>query len=458
MSSIGSTINIAKTALRTQQEALNVTAHNIANAANTGYARQRAVISANRPLQTFYGSVGTGVGIRQVQRIADPLLDMIYRRESGSATENETRGSMLARVETIFGEPSDLGVASLMDRFFSSWSELASNPTSDTVRSVVRQQGTLLAGKLNSFSAEIDGVRQEIEDRLVNGINSVNRLTTEIADLNRQIVTVEADGGSAPDMRDARAGMLNQLAQLMPIQVHERQNGAVGVTVSGVSIVDLSYAKPLEVRNEAGVWGIDVVGSTGLFPDNGGEMGGLLSVLNTEIPAYTQALDDIAAALVAEVNAAHNTGTNPLGATGVDFFDAAGTTASSIGLSAAVLADAGAIAAGTPDGTGGYRAGATDVALTLAGLRETSVGSLGATLPNFYAGLVSDVGQAVRSTQDAAEARRILSDAADMRRQSLSGVAVDEELVQMIEFQTAYQAAARIVTTVDEMLQTLLNV
>lgn len=458
MPSIGSTINIAKTALQAQQQALNVTAHNIANASNEGYARQRAVLSANEPLRTGIGTVGTGVGVRQVERIADPLLDQIYRRESGSAAEKDTRGSMLERVETLLGEPSDLGVGSLLDRFFSAWSELAANPTSDSVRSVVRQQGSLLAGKLASLAAGVDQVRQEVEARLSDAMASVNRLTSEIASLNQQIVTVEAAGTQAPDLRDTRSGMLNELAQLLPIQVAGRKNGAVGVTVAGVSIVDLSFAKTLEVRNESGTWGVGVVGTTGLFQENGGQAGGLLSVLNTEIPTYTQALDDIASALVTQVNTAHVTGTNEAGATGVDFFDPAGTAASSIKLSAAVLADAGAIAAGTPDGSGNYRAGANDIALTLAGLRDTAVGSLGATFGAFYSGLVSDVGQAVRSSQDAAEARRILADAADMRRQSISGVSVDEELVQMIQFQSAYQAAARVVTTVDEMLQTLLTV
>ena len=205
-------------------------------------------------------------------------------------------------------------------------------------------------------------------------------------------------------------------------------------------------------------YGIAVVGRPGLFPDTGGAVGGLLTVLNTDHPDAVKRLDDLASAFVTEVNTLHKTGTNPDGNTTVDFFDATGTKASSIALSAAVLASPDAIAAGTPDGSGAYRAGANDVALAIAALRDNDVTSLTMTMGEHYQGLVSDVGSAVRSSSRSAEVSRVLSDQADVRRMGLSGVSVDEELVKIIEFQTAYQASARVLTTANEMLQSLLTI
>jgi len=194
-------------------------------------------------------------------------------------------------------------------------------------------------------------------------------------------------------------------------------------------------------------------GGAGLLSDVGGTVGGLLNVLNTDHPDAVHRLDDLANAFVTEVNAIHTTGTNPDGNTGVDFFDAAGTGASTIALTAAVLASADAIAAGTPDGGGAY-----DVALGIAALRDLDVGLLGSTVGEHHQALVSDVGQAVRSSSESAEVSRVLSDQADLRRMQLSGVSLDEEFVSIIEFQTAYQASARVLTAANDMIQTLLTI
>jgi len=306
------------------------------------------------------------------------------------------------------------------------------------------------------LSTSVDGVRQEVENRFEVAVDKASALSEEIANLNQQIVSTEGDGTTAGDLRDTRNRALDELASLLPIQVVERSNGSVGVTASGISIVDGAASLALETRSSGGVWGVAVQGRPGLLQESGGTIGGLLDVLNTDVPATRRSLDDLAAALVGEVNTLHATGTNAAGTTGADFFDASGSTASSIALDGAVSADADVIAAGTPDASGNFRAGANDVALAIGALRDADVASLGHTMGEQFQGLVSDIGLAVRSSTDKAAVHRSLSDQADARRLSTSGVSVDEELVSMIQFQTAYQAAARVVTAADEMLRTLI--
>jgi flagellar hook-associated protein 1 FlgK len=458
MPSLGSILEIAKTGLVAQQQAMNVVAHNIANASTEGYSRQRAEMSGMPSLHLPGGVYGTGVKVDDVARIADPLLDGAFYRELTGASEQDTRASILQRVEGLFGEPSDTGLGAALDAFFSAWSDLATNPGSTTVRASVRQAATTVAQKLGDLTAGLDSVRQEVELRTQSGVDRANSLLDSIARLNREIVSQEAGGSTAGDLRDERARRLTELSELLPIQVYERENGSIGVTSSGYGIVDGVEHATLVVRQTAGVWGLAEVGGASTFSQVGGSLGGYLDLLNTDLPAVRQELDDLAAGLVAEVNAIHQTGTNPAGNTGIDFFDPAGTTASSLALSADVLAGVDAIAAGTPDGLGAYRAGANDIALQLAGLRDTDVPSLGASLGEHYDGLVFDVAQGVRNATDTAHVHRTLADQADVRRASLSGVSVDEELVKMIQFQTAYQAAARVVTTADQMMQSLLAI
>jgi len=149
MPSIGSILSIAGTGLRAQQQAMNVTAHNIANATTEGYSRQRAVMGGNPALRTQEGVFGTGVRVLDVQQVRDRFLDATYHREIASASENDTRSDMLQRIETMLGEPSENGLAATLDAFFSAWSDLATNPTGNTVRSVVRQSARQLTDKLH---------------------------------------------------------------------------------------------------------------------------------------------------------------------------------------------------------------------------------------------------------------------------------------------------------------------
>jgi flagellar hook-associated protein 1 FlgK len=458
MPNIGGIFSNAMTGLRAQQTALNVVSHNIANAATEGYSRQKAIIAANPPLFTAEGFFGTGVKVVDVAQIRDVLLDGTFRLEAGDASEQRTRSEMLDRVEAVLSEPTEDGLDGVLDRFLSSWSDLASNPTSASARTVVRQRAEQLVDTMRYMATGIDQIRQDAELRLSVSVDRVNQLTTTIGRMTQEIVAVESSGSTAGDLRDARARALDELSALVPIRVTERGGGGLGVETSGRNIVDGVYTAPLEVGFSGGVAGLQVVGRPGLFAETGGSIGGLLEVVNSDVPLALKSLDDLSAALVADVNALHTTGADPTGATGVDFFDASGVTAWTISLSTQVAASATAIAAGTPDGSGGYRGGANDVALGIAALRDTSLGSLGRTPGEHLRALMSSVGLSSRSAADLADVHETLADQANVRRQSVSSVSVDEELIQLIQFQSAYQASARVISTADEMLRSLLAI
>ena len=458
MPSLGSILSIASSALRAQHEAMSVTAHNIANANTEGYARQIPVIAERAAVVLPNGVFGSGANVVDVRQIRDYHLDQAFRRESGNAMGHNLRSGLLGRVEGVFGQPGEGGLEKSLDAFFSAFSELATNPSSSAGRIAVREAGRQMANQFNGLAADIDLVRQDTEDRLMVSVRRVNELSEEIAGLNQQIIAQESGDSTAGDLRNARGRALDELGSLIPIQVTQRENGSIGVLTSGIGLVDGATANTLEIRNNAGVIGIAVDTQASTLTDLDGAIGGMLKVLNNDLPDYRGRLDALAEAIVTEVNVLHQTGRNPAGNTGIDFFNPAGTGSSSIALSADVLADTDAIAAGTEDINGAYQSGENDVALAMAALRGADDPTLGVSYGQYLGELVSDVGLAVRSSQAAVDAHSTLADQADIQRQSVTGVSVDEEMVRLIQFQAAYQAAARVITTADEMIQTLLNI
>lgn len=458
MPSVSSILNLGAQALIAAQNQINVTSNNISNAATEGYTRQRAVVEPNAPTYFTYGAMGSGVSMRDVQRIRDVYSDRTFRRETGGAGLANGRFELLSRVETLFNEPGELGLSNQIDTFLNRWSELATNPTDSTVRSLVRQSGEELAGGFQRISGQLDQIRQEGEARLTEAVDRVNALSEEISRLNREIIAIEATGISAPELRDSRDRAVDEMSALVGIETSERDDGSLGVTLQGYTIADRDDFARIEVRTSAGSVGVGIEGRTGFVPTVGGRVAGLLTGINEDVAGTRARLDEMAAALVSEINAVHNSGMSPNGSTGIDFFDPSGTTASALALSADIRADLDNLAAGTPDGSSQYRAGANDVALGIAALRDNPAAALGMPFSESYRGLVSDLGMTLRSSQDAGQVASTLANNAASRRESLGGVSTDEELVKLIQYQSAYQAAARVITTADELLETLLTI
>lgn len=455
MPSLGSILSIARSGLSASQAGINVTSNNIANAGNAGYSRQRLALTPG-PAQNFGNVVyGTGVRVADVTRVRDSYLDASFRSESSSASRDETRSGMLARIEGMLAEPADDALADTLDRFFSSFSELAADPTSNTARTLVLEQSRQVSTQFDRLANGLDGLRQESEGRLTSAVGRVNALLDNIATLNRRVVADEAAGETAGDVRDQRDRMIDELATLADVDVIERENGSVGVLLDGVAIVDGAQSAELEIRVGGGAIEVARVGVANAIPSVGGTISGLLDVVNRDLPDVRTRLDDLASSFVQEVNAIHSTGTNAAGATGLDLFDPAGLAADTIALAITDPAD---VAAGTADGAGDYRAGENDVARDIAALRDASLAGIGVRAGDFFTSLVSDVGSAVRFTRDSSEVHRTMAEQADTRRQEVSGVSTDEELIALIQYQSAYGAAARVISTADEMLQTLISI
>ena len=451
--STSSILSIARSAILAQQAAIAVAGHNIANAETAGYTRQELLLQPSTPERTPLGIFGTGVSIINVVGRRDALLAQDVRAQSAPAAGAQERSELLGRIEAVFGEPTDSGLATALDAFWGSWSDLASNPSSLSARTVVQQRGEDLAAAFNRYSTQLGQVDTAVRADITATIGELNTLTSQIADVNASIVPAESGGAMANDLRDQRDRLIDRLGEIVPVTVTELANGSCQVLLGGIPIVDGIVAKSFTQGNGVPLT-VRLTDSSDALRNVGGRLGAMLDVINGNLPYAQSQLDALASSVIGEVNALHTTGWSPAAA-GADFFDAApaNATARNIRLSAAVSGDASVIAAGNVAGATGNNA----IALAIAGLRDFAATAPGNSYGDAYRTLVSTIAVAKQSADNDASVSGSLADLAKERRSAATGVTTDEELIRMMRAQQAYSAAAKVIQAADEMAQTLLD-
>lgn len=448
--SLSSLLSIARSALLTHKRAMEVTAHNVANAQTPGYSRQRLQLHAQDPLRTPEGLIGRGVTAEVVARSRDQFYDATYRRESGLFSQSSTLRDGLLQIEDAIGEPSDVGLSASLDRMFHAFSDLANDPSSPASRDLVVRAGDRLATQLNQLDIRLGTASSDAYSRLQGQTQEANELLRRIADLNRNIL---ASGGvGAVDLQDARDNAIDQLSQLMTVNVVPHDDGTVSLVGEGTNLVDRVTPTVLSVTGAgSNVAVVDSGGTT--LTAIGGSMGGALELIDRKIPSIRAQLDLLAGSLVTEINAVHRSGYTSTGATNTDFFDPTRMTAGSIKVTDAILNSSAAVAA-----SGSGLAGDGAVALQLAQLGSAPVGTLaGRTFRDYFSGLAAGVGLSVQGASADSDVQQSLMDQAEQRRTSVSGVSVDEEMVNLMSQQQAYGAAAKIITIADDMMKLLLD-
>ncbi len=444
-------LGIARSAIFTHQRAVDVTGHNIANAATEGYTRQRASIKAETPARMPWGFVGRGVKVDSIERSRNEFLDNAFRSENSALGKFSTLKDMLSEIEMIFGEPSENGLNATLDAFWDAWNDLANSPISTPARTVVQMQGRQVARQFNLIADRITDTRSSVIEQLSADVGDLNALATQVGALNQQIAS-SAKG--VADLADERDRLLDQMSGLAPVSVAENSDGSVRVFAGDTMLVDGVATHPLAVH-VAGDGSITLAAEGRSIPATltDGRVAAYLDLLDTGIPEVRQQLDDLTEAVVSSVNSLHRSGATLAGGPAGDFFNPNGTTAISMALATDVNASVESIAAGSGSGPGDG-----SVALSIADLRNTGISSLGGATPSeYYTVLISELGQDVRSSRMFAEAQETLVSNFDGRRKSESGVSIDEEMINLISHQTAYAAATRLITVADEMMQDVLR-
>jgi len=460
MANIIGLLDIGRNALLTHQRAIHTTGHNIANVNTPGYTRQRVNLAATAPMDSSPGQMGNGVTASEVQRIYDRYVNDQINAGQHDLGRWQTQRNTLERVELTFDETVGFSLNQAMTEYWNSWQALSNNPEGHTERVSLISKGDALATAFNQMSKDMRQQQRDIDAGIQVAVGEINALSTEIAQLNQKISAVEIGGQNANDLRDSRDLVVKQLSEMIDVHTYEDGQGRVAVSLAdGHPLVEGPHVWNLATQpNAAGhldiVW-TDSGGSTVDISANirGGKLKGWLEVRDVGIPDYLTRLDDLANGIVTEVNNLHTGGFDLNAVAGEAFFT--GTTAADIGININIRSDPNRIAAAS---TAAGVPGDNSNAINIAGLQHAAVmGGGTATYDDFYRSLVTDVGNQVQSAIGYADHQAVMVTSLENYRESISGVSLDEEMLNLIKFQHAYDAAAKLVSTVDEMINTVMN-
>jgi flagellar hook-associated protein 1 FlgK len=414
--------------LLANQRQLDVTSHNISNANTEGYTRQTATTTA-MPSQLVQGAnigganyLGQGVSVTGYQRIRDNYLDVSARTQNMLLGERGAKAEGIAQADAAIGEPSDNGINAKLDKLYTSFKDLANHPADPGSKATVIANAQALTTSIHDLDSNLAQIQsdaaQQYSDLTSGPGNQIGAYASELATLNDAIGKATAAGQQPNDMLDRRDLILDKLSSLAQVSVTNEGYGKISVKFGDAAtpLVDGSGT------NSVSTW-------PQTLSNPGGQLGGLLGV-QTTVAGYRTSLNNVASALASSVNAIH--GTPP-------FFN--GSTAANL----TVNVTAATLKSGSGTGTE-----SNDIATAISALR-------GGTADSAYQNLVTQVG-AESSTADAQRDLSIsLVNDVTSRRESVAGVSLDEEMTNLIKFQRGYQASARAMSTVDEMLDQLIN-
>jgi flagellar hook-associated protein 1 FlgK len=476
MSSFNGIYNV-RSGLDAARRAMDIVGQNVANANTAGYTRQEVSFISAEPTHVL--KAGRGISETLVMRYRDEFLDRQFRARSGAQGYFDMVSTQLGQVEQIVGDLSETGLRTTLDQFFNAWDNLAQRPSDPSARTGVVTAAQDLINQARGIFHDLVQTRATADEMMRTKANQINSAAQQLAGLNKAIMAQEVGGQTANDLRDQRDRLLDSLSKLAGATSVMHDDGTVTVHIGSLPLVDRTIAysvnatvamQPVDPANPASssqnTTTFTLAGNPLSFAS--GEMGGLQQVRDKVIPQYMGYIDNFVRTVAGAVNAIHtgpDSAGNPLptptpiftastgsGAIGAQWMD--------IGVNAAVVSDSSLL---MPGNTVPAVASDGNRALAIARIRDASFGfgapsGTGNATPGSYLQAISSkLGLDVQDAQRQSEAAVAQTAQAENNRQSVSGVSLDDEMTKMIQFQQTYNAAARMMTAMDEMLDVIVN-
>ena len=437
--------------LEAQQAGLETTTNNLANMNTPGYCRQRPVLEESDPVIKGDLAFGNGVTLAGIESLRDSLLNVQISDETQQQAKSQAFVDTMNQVQPVF--PTDTsGIGAAISSFFQSLNGLASNPSDSSLRQSMLSAANALASSFNQAAGQLNSTRTSLDLTVQQNVEQVNQITGEIASLNRKLSAASSTGidyGSFLDQRDA---LVQQLSGLIDVSVLQNGSSLTLTTRQGTALVvdGESFHLTTSVNASDGTQHIFAQGGdiTGSIP--GGKLGGALEARDQTLPSLLSQLDDLASGLVTNLNAAHQQGFDLNGKQGGNLFNPI-TGAGAAANMAVAFTDPSLIAASSDANSGGNGNIAN---LTAVATQQVSNGM---TPIQAYGNLVFQVGSAISNGNGELTASKNILQQLQQQQQSVSGVSLDEEASNLLLYERAYQAAARAISTVDQMLQTAIN-
>lgn len=548
-------LEIARNSLLAHQEALNTTGHNITNINTEGYTRQTINLSTQVPTLEYYGYSGSGVKVDNVIRVYNSFIEQQIQRETSTLNYYRSLSEFYEEIENILNEFHGSSVSSvsgtaedslsgIIDQFWASWQDVANNPEDMSSRAALVVQGEVLTQSISLIYTNLEEMELELNNKVPTYVDDINRLASEVAELNAQILYPEKAGLNPNDLKDRRDSIIKEISKYIDISTLEDDNGIVSVLVGGDVLVQGDYTKEIEYYNDEGSTGDYLLRWKNTnFPINitDGKLKAVIDTRDVVLNELKEQFNELAATLIDEVNTLHRTGigldgsssiTGAISFTGTletdatiaindvtinlsagdnlaairdkiniqtashgiqasidannrlvlspidtnynvnitddpnevmlnlgiinNFFNTysdASSAAATISVSSIILSDNLKIAASS-NGAPGNNA----VALALANLQNTATMSNSAvTFADYYQGMVVGIGSDTAKIAELESNQELLLSKITQQRESQSGVSLDDELTNILKYQKGYQASAKVLTTVDEMINTILG-
>lgn len=483
-------LELGKRGILASQTAVTTTGHNIANANTKGYSRQQVNLTTAPSLDVWTsgeinpGQLGSGVSVESITRVRDRFLDKQFREQSATLGEWSVRQDTLAKLETIINEPSDTGLQSAMDQFWGAWQDLATEPDSLAARAVIKESAQAFVDTSQSIDQSMTQLKNDLGNELTAKINQANGYLKQIAELNNSI---QRTGVQANDLLDQRDMYVEELSKLVSIDVEQLSNGMYNIKLPADGTVLVQGASlGTTLDSESSVTGGSILGTVESIKTVDSYQGKLNEMVKgfvfgdvkVNIPAGSHLADGTIVPsgqdlqmTVKGINGLHQLGWSLKedgsgnAEPGAALFtgDEANFSIASLAVNPDVKNDIRLIASSlrneTVNGQQKVVNGNGDLAQIIGGLRdqEFTINGDSSKINHLFQSIVGELGaQSQTANRNVANHEATLM-ATENRRQSVTGVSLDEEMANLIKFQHAYNAAARIVTTTDEMLDTIIN-
>jgi flagellar hook-associated protein 1 FlgK len=453
-------LNTARDAMSAQTFGLTVTGQNVSNVNTPGYVRRQALLETRDMGPGNFG----GVNVAGIRRVADQFIDQKHLSLTGLGAEASSRDRLLGQAEALFNDFAGTGLSSSLNSLFSSFSAMSSLPNDPTSRATVLERAESFAGQVNSAADQIANYRTELFSQAREIVGDINETLDTIASLSGRINDAQAAGQDAADLRDKRDALLIDLTKKVEVRTYTDGNGQLVVQGPGVTLIQGQTARHLDL-DVAEDGSVQVLAQTasGAGGDvtkflSGGELAGVLNVRDHDVVDMQADLDEFAFHLANEINSVHAAGFGLDGQGGRALFEVGTTVAGAAGtlrLSDDVAGQPDRLAAASSatalPGDGGQ-------AMLLAAVADSPIAGLNGLDPGeAYGRIVGRVGQRKQAAAIDVDTRDAMTAQIETMRQSVSGVSLDEEMVAMTQFQRAFEAASRVFSTADQLLEDLIN-
>jgi len=450
MSNLNTSLAAALSGLMAEQGAMEATANNVANVNTPGYSRQVPILATRDPIVEDRLTFGTGVDLQRIEGIRDPILESQIQQENQMQGELSALVSALSETETNFTSTTgDIGTA--ISNFFNSINQLSASPADLSLRQNVLTAAGNAATAFNVTSKNLASQRSSLDASAQQDVAQINELTHEIAGLNQRITTLQNAGENPGSLIDERTRKIDELSSLIDVSVIPTDNTLTLTTASGTALVAGQQSYDLSTQIDAS--GIQHIFAAGVDITShivSGQLGGVLQARDLQIPGVQDQLDNLAAGLANAVNRVQNAGFDLNGNQGLNLFNTPPTSGAAASLSVA-LTDPELIAASS-DATAGNNGNIE----AMYALRNQTIIS-GQTPTDYYSTIVFNVGNAAANANAQQSASSLVLQQLKDQRASVSGVSLDEEAANLMRFQQAYAASAQVISTINSMLQTVIN-